>query len=64
VVDQPCIWGPVYERAVASGRVDDLRVYIQLHDRSLQGTSSWINDVRSATAARADNTRRTSDSGD
>jgi methylenetetrahydrofolate reductase (NADPH) len=43
VVDQPCIWGRVYERARAAGRVDDLRTYIPPPDRSLQGTSSWIN---------------------
>jgi methylenetetrahydrofolate reductase (NADPH) len=43
VVDQPCIWGRVYERARAAGRLDDLRTYIPPPDRSLQGTSSWIN---------------------
>jgi hypothetical protein len=43
VVDRPCIWVSVYERAAARRRVDDLRVYIPPPDRSLQGTSSWIN---------------------
>jgi methylenetetrahydrofolate reductase (NADH) len=43
VVDRPCIWVSVYERAAARGRVDDLRLYIPPPNRSLQGTSSWIN---------------------
>jgi methylenetetrahydrofolate reductase (NADH) len=43
VVDQPCIWTTVYERARAHERVADLRVFIPPPDRSLQGTSSWIN---------------------
>jgi methylenetetrahydrofolate reductase (NADPH) len=43
VVDHPCIWGPVYDRAHAGGRLDDLRLYIPPPDRTLQGTSSWIN---------------------
>ncbi len=43
VVDQPCIWGAVYERATSSQRVSELRLYIPPPDRSLQGTSSWIN---------------------
>ena len=43
VVDRPCIWGPVYERAASNQRVSDLRLYIPPPDRSLQGTSSWIN---------------------
>ena len=43
VVDKPCIWGPVYERATAADRLADLRVYIPPPDRHLQGTSSWIN---------------------
>jgi methylenetetrahydrofolate reductase (NADPH) len=43
VVDRPCIWGPVYERALAAGRLEDLAVYIPPPDRSLRGTSSWIN---------------------
>lgn len=41
--DQPCIWVKVYERAQAANRVDDLRVYIPPRNRSLQGTSSYIN---------------------
>jgi methylenetetrahydrofolate reductase (NADPH) len=43
VVDRPCIWVEVYERASAQDRVGELRVYVPPPDRSLQGTSSWIN---------------------
>lgn len=43
VVDRPCIWVDVYNRARAAGRVEALKVYIPPPDRSLQGTSSWIN---------------------
>jgi hypothetical protein len=43
VVDEPCIWGSVFTRAVAAGRVNDLRLYVPPPDRSLTGTSSWLN---------------------
>ena len=43
VVDQPCIWVSVFERAKAAGRIESLKVYIPPPDRSLRGTSSWIN---------------------
>jgi methylenetetrahydrofolate reductase (NADPH) len=43
VVDRPCIWVEVYHRAKAAGRVADLERYIPPPDRSLQGTSSWVN---------------------
>jgi hypothetical protein len=43
VVDRPCIWGAVYERAAARQRLPELRVHIPPPDRTLQGTSSWIN---------------------
>ena len=43
VVDKPCIWVEVYERAKASQRVQDLSVYIPPRNPLLQGTSSWIN---------------------
>ena len=43
VVDQPCIWNQVYERASGAGRVDELRVFVPPPDRSLAGTSSWLN---------------------
>ena len=43
VVDRPCIWVDVYERARGQERVDGLRAYVPPPDRSLQGTSSWIN---------------------
>ncbi|HXJ78210.1 MAG TPA: methylenetetrahydrofolate reductase C-terminal domain-containing protein [Candidatus Methylomirabilis sp.] len=43
VVDQPCIWVDVYQRAKAADRITDLKVYVPPPDRSLRGTSSWIN---------------------
>ena len=43
VVDQPCIWVGVYERARAADRLDALRVYVPPPNRELRGTSSWIN---------------------
>jgi methylenetetrahydrofolate reductase (NADPH) len=43
VVDKTCIWVAVYERAKSAERVDDLKFYIPPPNRSLLGTSSWIN---------------------
>jgi hypothetical protein len=43
VVDKPCIWVAVYERAKAADRLEGLKVYIPPPDRELTGTSSWIN---------------------
>jgi len=43
VIDQECIWVRVYQRAEAAERVNGLKTYIPAPDRSLQGTSSWIN---------------------
>jgi hypothetical protein len=43
VVDKPCIWVAVYERAEGANRTDDLKVFIPPRNRALQGTSSWIN---------------------
>lgn len=43
VVDKPCIWGAVYERAKAARRLGDLTRYIPPPERSLAHTSSWIN---------------------
>ena len=43
IPEQACIWVKVYERAQAANRVDDLKTYIPQRDRSLQGTSSYIN---------------------
>src|SRR5262249_6681325 len=43
VRDQPCIWVSVYERAKAADRIDALKVHVPPPDRSLSGTSSWIN---------------------
>jgi hypothetical protein len=41
--DKPCVWVKVYERAQAANRVEELKVYIPQRDRSLEGTSSYIN---------------------
>jgi|SRR5581483_1816011 len=41
--DRACVWVNVYERAKAAHRVEDLKTYIPQRDRSLQGTSSYIN---------------------
>ena len=43
VVDKPCVWVAVYERAKAASRLSDLMGYIPPANRALQGTSSWIN---------------------
>jgi methylenetetrahydrofolate reductase (NADPH) len=43
VVDKPCIWVPVYERAKTTNRLGELKVYIPPPNRALAGTSSWIN---------------------
>lgn len=43
VVDKPCIWISVYERAKTANRLGELRLYIPPPDRALAGTSSWIN---------------------
>jgi hypothetical protein len=43
VVDKPCIWTAVFERAKSAGRVEDLKVYIPPPTRALKGTSSWVN---------------------
>jgi len=43
VVDKPCIWISVYDRAKSESRVNDLRAYIPPPNRALKGTSSWIN---------------------
>jgi hypothetical protein len=43
VIDQPCIWIGVHDRARAADRVGDLARYVPAPDRALQGTSSWIN---------------------
>ena len=43
VVDKPCIWVEVYERAKTAERIGDLRGYIPPRNPSLQGTSSWVN---------------------
>ncbi|HYL85695.1 MAG TPA: methylenetetrahydrofolate reductase C-terminal domain-containing protein [Candidatus Angelobacter sp.] len=43
VVDRPCIWVAVYERARAAGRIDELAVYVPPPGRDLKRTSSWLN---------------------
>jgi methylenetetrahydrofolate reductase (NADPH) len=43
IPEQACIWVKVYERAQAANRVEELKIYIPQRDRSLQGTSSYIN---------------------
>jgi methylenetetrahydrofolate reductase (NADPH) len=43
VVDRPCIWTAVFERAKSAGRLEDLKVYIPPPTRALKGTSSWVN---------------------
>lgn len=43
VVDKPCIWVAVYERAKTANRLGELKVYIPPPNRALSGTSSWIN---------------------
>jgi methylenetetrahydrofolate reductase (NADPH) len=40
---KPCIWLEVYEHARRAQRVDGLRIYVPPPDRSLHGTSSWLN---------------------
>ena len=41
--DRACVFVEVYERAKAAGRLDDLRGYIPPRNRTLQGTSSYLN---------------------
>src|SRR5262249_54035182 len=43
VVDKPCIWVSVYERAKTTGRMQELRTYLPPRNTALQGTSSWID---------------------
>jgi methylenetetrahydrofolate reductase (NADPH) len=43
VVDKPCIWVSVYERAKAAGGIEELAVYIPPPRRDLKRTSSWVN---------------------
>jgi methylenetetrahydrofolate reductase (NADPH) len=55
VDEKPCIWQSVYERAKVANEVNSLSDYIPPPDRSLKGTSSWVNyflnrDVRPATS--------------
>ena len=43
VEDKACIWVGVYERAKATGRIEDLQTYVPPPRRDLKRTSSWIN---------------------
>jgi hypothetical protein len=43
IPDQPCIWVKVYERAKLADEIASLKIYIPPPDRSLKGTSAWIN---------------------
>jgi methylenetetrahydrofolate reductase (NADPH) len=43
IPEQACIWVKVYDRAKASDELQLLKVYIPPPDRSLKGTSSYIN---------------------
>ncbi|HEV8307473.1 MAG TPA: methylenetetrahydrofolate reductase C-terminal domain-containing protein [Methylomirabilota bacterium] len=40
---KPCIWIEVYEHARRARRLEGLRVFVPPPDRSLHGTSSWLN---------------------
>ncbi len=40
---KPCIWLEVYEHARRTDRLDGLSVYVPPPDRSLHGSSSWLN---------------------
>lgn len=43
VVDKPCIWVAVYDRAKAAGHLPMLETYIPPPSRALRGSSSWIS---------------------
>jgi methylenetetrahydrofolate reductase (NADPH) len=43
IPERECIWVKVYERAKQVNEVPALKVYIPPPDRSLKGTSAWIN---------------------
>ncbi len=43
VVEKPCIWVAVYQRAKSTKRIEALKNYIPPPNRALKGTSSWIN---------------------
>ncbi len=43
IPDRACVWVEVYERAKSADRVEELREYIPPRNRSLQGSSSYIN---------------------
>ncbi|MBI3454978.1 MAG: methylenetetrahydrofolate reductase C-terminal domain-containing protein [Candidatus Rokubacteria bacterium] len=54
---KPCIWIEVYENAKRANRIAGMRIFIPPPNRSLHGTSSWLNyflgrDVRPRDAER------------
>jgi methylenetetrahydrofolate reductase (NADPH) len=56
VIDQPCIWVNVYDRAKSANRLAELKLFIPPPNRALKGTSSFINlllkrDVRPGSTA-------------
>jgi methylenetetrahydrofolate reductase (NADPH) len=43
IPERPCIWVNVYERAKSANELELLKIYVPPPDRSLRGTSAWIN---------------------
>jgi methylenetetrahydrofolate reductase (NADPH) len=43
VEDKQCVWVAAYERARDNDRLEELKTFVPAPDRSLTGTSSWIN---------------------
>ena len=43
IPEQPCIWVAVYEHAKVTHRIDGLKVYVPNRNKSLQGSSAFIN---------------------
>ncbi len=43
VVDKPCIWVGVMAQAEATNNLAGLKTFIPAPDRSLKGTSSYVN---------------------
>ena len=43
IPEQKCVWVKVYDRAKDANELESLKVYIPAPDRSLKGTSAWVN---------------------
>jgi methylenetetrahydrofolate reductase (NADH) len=43
VVDKPCVWVAVFERAKSANHMEELKIYIPPPNRTLKGKSSWVN---------------------